>query len=164
MIFYTFNSTWALPCFMETGNIEHHFRIISCTPCKLMYILYITLSFSFSYSLHLSHAQAMLRGELWDSVIAMVLWAAWLPLLSQPDPLSISWWKNEVSSGRIPSQTQWRESGSVLQWRVGNYLRWWLHLGQRSCFVSSSRVRGGTKLVAQCQVWTGQWWDKNKPY
>uniref|UniRef100_A0A8C1T052 Lysyl oxidase homolog n=1 Tax=Cyprinus carpio TaxID=7962 RepID=A0A8C1T052_CYPCA len=38
-----------------------------------------TLSFSFSCSLHLSHFQAMLRGGLWDMVIAMVLFGIWLP-------------------------------------------------------------------------------------
>uniref|UniRef100_A0A671K3G8 Lysyl oxidase homolog n=1 Tax=Sinocyclocheilus anshuiensis TaxID=1608454 RepID=A0A671K3G8_9TELE len=38
-----------------------------------------TLSFSFSCSLHLSHFLAMLRGGLWDMVIAMLLWGVWLP-------------------------------------------------------------------------------------
>lgn len=44
-----------------------------------MYIYIYHSLFWFLSSLHLSHFQAMLRGGLWDTVIAMVLWAIWLP-------------------------------------------------------------------------------------
>ncbi len=130
-------------------------------PCILLHTLSLFQFFLLSSSLTLSsHAERRIVGY-GDCRGAMGLLAA---LLSRPDHLTLSGWKNKVSPGRIPSQAQRRESGSVLQRRVGHYLWWRLHLGQRSCSLSPSRVCGGSKLVAQCQVWTGHWWVKNKSY